>query len=555
MLAPVAVEGDGISGAQAGLEPLANGKTGNRWIVSLQFTEEADQQFIDISEQIKVLDQPRNQFAITLDSLVISAPSIQKDTTFAKGNGVQITSGEGTTDTRQWATTLSNQLSFGALPMSFNVDSKEQVSASLGSEQLQKGLIAGLFGLLLVILYSLYQYHALGLVTIGSLTIASLMTYGTILVLSWQMGYRLSLPGIIGFIVSIGITADSFIVYFERIRDELRDGRSVDLAVSRGWKRALRTILASDTVNILAAVILYLLAVGGVRGFAFTLGLTTFIDLIVVLMFTHPIVVLMTKMRFFREGHPASGLDAFALGSKTAVAYRKLTAEEKVELKEQEKLQRLEKKGALVGDKLKKKELKAAEKAKKQESKIQAAEYELEMRKRLALLKEGADAEDIANTNLTIAERKALREGKDLTKLVKNFERAAKSVTSDDFDDDLQESAADKIVKPVAKKAVKKTAKTTTKTAAKKTATKSAAKTTAKPATKKPAEAKATPAKSATKATPKKAATSTKKPTATKKPAAPKKAANAKTTPAKQSRPPKAAAKSTTTSTKAKEVK
>ncbi|MDR0951021.1 MAG: protein translocase subunit SecD, partial [Candidatus Ancillula sp.] len=419
MLGPVAVDGSGISKASSGLEPLSNGKYSSNWIVSLEFKEDADQQFIDISEQLKVLDSPRNQFAITLDGLVISAPQIDKDTTFVKGNGVQISGG--TDSSQTWANTLANQLSFGALPMSFKVDSKEQVSATLGSEQLQKGLLAGLIGLLLVALYSIFQYRALGLVTIGSLTIATVFSYGIILLLSWQIGYRMSLPGIIGFIVSIGVTADSFIVYFERIRDELRDNRSLDYAVQRGWQRAVRTILASDFINILAAVILYFLAVGGVQGFAFTLGLTTLVDLIVVTMFTHPIVQIVSKHRFFALGHPASGLSAYHLGAADAKQYVALTAEEKAQLKEDKKLAKEAKKAAKAERKALVSTTKTKSQARKQQAKIDKRAHDLEMAKRNALLKAGADEDEVVSAHLTIAERKALAEGKNPKDIAKTF--------------------------------------------------------------------------------------------------------------------------------------
>src|SRR5690554_2076296 len=196
--------------------------------------------------------------------------------------------------------------------------SQSEISATLGSEQLQKGLIAGLIGLILVVIYSLVQYRALGLVTVASLVLATVITYLVIALLSWVQGYRLSLPGVAGLIVAIGITADSFIVYFERIRDELRDGRTLQQAVERGWSRARRTILASDTVSFLAAVVLYFLAVGGVRGFAFTLGLTTVVDLLVVFCFTHPLLKLVSKTKFFASGHSWSGLDPRRLGVRSA---------------------------------------------------------------------------------------------------------------------------------------------------------------------------------------------------------------------------------------------
>ena len=220
---------------------------------------------------------------MVLDGLVISAPSLE--------SGVIISDGTAEISgsfTRESAASLANQLNFGSLPLNFKVQSEEQISATLGSEQLRMGLIAGIIGLILVVLYSMLQYRALGLVTVSSLVVSATITYGVITLLSWLYGYRLSLPGVAGLIVAIGITADSFIVYFERIRDELREGRVLGAAVERGWARARRTILASDTVNLLAAVVLYFLAVGGVQGFAFTLGLTTLIDVLVVFMFTHP---------------------------------------------------------------------------------------------------------------------------------------------------------------------------------------------------------------------------------------------------------------------------
>jgi preprotein translocase subunit SecD len=238
---------------------------------------------------------------------VVSAPAVQE----IIPNGQAVISGS---FTRTSAATLANQLSFGALPVSFQVESEQQISATLGSEQLQKGLIAGLIGLILVVIYSLAQYRLLGLLTVSSLVLAAIITYLVITLLSWLQGYRLSLPGVAGLIVAIGITADSFIVYFERIRDELRDGRALPASVEHGWARARRTILASDTVNFLAAAALYLLAIGGVRGFAFTLGLTTIIDLVVVFSFTHPMMEIISGWRFFGEGHRMSGLDPRRLG-------------------------------------------------------------------------------------------------------------------------------------------------------------------------------------------------------------------------------------------------
>ncbi|MGW6130613.1 protein translocase subunit SecD [Cellulomonas sp. NPDC055163] len=309
LLGPVEIEGTNIANATSGLEVTQTGATTNNWVVNMELDGAGTRIFRETTTRLQALSQPQNQFAMVLDGLVISAPSL--------ATGVIISDGKAQISgdfTRETAATLASQLNFGALPLTFEVQSEEQISATLGAEQLEKGLIAGLIGLGLVVVYSLFQYRALGLVTVASLVVAGVLTFGVIAVLSWTQGYRLSLPGVAGLIVAIGITADSFIVYFERIRDELRDGRTLQAAVDKGWERARQTILASDAVNFLAAIVLYLLAVGGVRGFAFTLGLTTIIDLVVVFLFTHPLMLLLARTRFFGEGHPLSGLDRRRLG-------------------------------------------------------------------------------------------------------------------------------------------------------------------------------------------------------------------------------------------------
>ncbi|MGI5186667.1 protein translocase subunit SecD [Promicromonospora sp. CA-289599] len=305
ILGPVEVDGTSITSASSGLRAGSNGTVTNEWAVQLELNNEGTEVFRETTSRLNTLETPRNQFAITLDGMVISAPSLSP--------GVVITDGRPEISgsfTRDSAATLANQLSFGSLPLTFEVQGQNTISATLGSEQLQRGLFAGLIGLALVVVYSLFQYRTLGLLTVLSLVVAGAMTYVVIALLSWGMGYRLSLPGIAGLIVAIGFTADSFIVYFERIRDELRDGRSLRLAVQRGWLRARRTIYAAKAVNLLSAVILYFMTVGGVRGFAFTLGLTTIIDVMVVIWFTHPVMELLAKVPFFRDGHKASGLSA-----------------------------------------------------------------------------------------------------------------------------------------------------------------------------------------------------------------------------------------------------
>lgn len=314
ILGPMEIPGTDIVSASSGIGTNSAGAPTGDYAVTINFNKEGTEKFREVTTRL--FNEHRadgtNRFAAVLDGLVTVAPGIQ--------NG-PIPTGEAqiTGDfTREEASTLARQLSFGALPITFEVQSEEQISATLGSEQLQKGLLAGVIGLLLVVGYSLWQYRGLALVTVTSLTVAGTLTFGVIALLSWIQGYRLSLPGVAGLIIAIGITADSFIVYFERIRDEVREGRTLGAAVDYGWERARRTILASDAVNLLAAVVLYFLAVGGVRGFAFTLGLTTVIDLIVVFWFTHPIMRVLIRTKFFGEGHKLSGLDPEHLGSNVA---------------------------------------------------------------------------------------------------------------------------------------------------------------------------------------------------------------------------------------------
>ena len=311
ILGPVEVAGTTIADATSGLITSSQGVSTGQWGVFITFDSTGTAEFAKVTERLFGFDPKtdvRNRFAIVLDGKVISAPTTQGIITDGKP---QISG----SFTQASAKTLADQLKFGALPISFTVQSNDTISATLGSSQLVSGLLAGLIGLILVVLYSVIQYRALASVTIASLVIAATITYLVITLLSWQQGLRLSLAGVAGLIVAIGITADSFIVYFERIRDELRDGRGLESAVEAGWKRAIRTVIASDTVNLLAASILFALAVGNVRGFALTLGVTTIIDLVVVSLFTHPILQLIARTRFFGEGHRFSGLDSQALGA------------------------------------------------------------------------------------------------------------------------------------------------------------------------------------------------------------------------------------------------
>jgi preprotein translocase subunit SecD len=312
VLGPVEVEGTDVADANAGTVTTSTGASTNAWAVNLKFTADGTTKFANTTGRLFPLADPKNRFAITLDGYVITAPTLQAVIT---GGTAQIT---GNFD-KNSSKALADQLKYGSLPIGFEVQSQENISATLGSEQLTSGLLAGAIGLLLVIIYSFFQYRGLAIVTVGSLLVAAVITYLMIALLSWRQGYHLSLSGVAGLIVAIGITADSFIVYFERVRDELRDGRSLGVSVESGWKRAIRTILVSDGVSLLAAVVLYALTVGNVRGFAFTLGLTTLIDLAVVILFTHPMLELLAKTKFFSSGHPWSGFDSKALGATSYV--------------------------------------------------------------------------------------------------------------------------------------------------------------------------------------------------------------------------------------------
>ncbi|MEJ6507510.1 MAG: protein translocase subunit SecD [Microbacteriaceae bacterium] len=308
ILGPVEVGGETIDDAVAGLVPGPQGSVTTEWGVFLDFNDVGTEGFRTVTERLVVLEGVRNQFAIVLDGKVISAPR----TLGAITDGNPQISGS---FTQESAVLLADQLKFGALPIGFEVQSAETITATLGLSQLQSGLLAGAIGLLLVVLYSLVQYRMLGLVTVFSLTTAFILSYFVITYLSNSQGYRLSLAGVAGLIVAIGITADSFIVFFERIRDELRDGRVLESAISAAWRRAFRTILASDAVGFLAAAVLFILAVGNVRGFAFTLGITTIVDLIIVALFTQPLMQLLGRTTFFSSGHSISGLDPRALGA------------------------------------------------------------------------------------------------------------------------------------------------------------------------------------------------------------------------------------------------
>jgi preprotein translocase subunit SecD len=272
------ISGEQIQDASSGLEQQRG-----EYVVDVQFKSDAANVWADFTAA-----NVGTQTAFTLDSQVVSAPAIQEA---IPGGRTQIT-GHFTADS---ARELANVLKYGSLPLSFESSEAETVSATLGLTSLRAGLIAGAIGLALVLLYSLVYYRVLGILTALSLVASGAMVFAILVLLGRYINYTLDLAGIAGLIIGIGTTADSFVVFFERIKDEIREGRSFRSAVPRGWARARKTILSGNAVSFLAAAVLYILAVGQVKGFAFTLGLTTILDVVVVFLVTWPLVFLASK--------------------------------------------------------------------------------------------------------------------------------------------------------------------------------------------------------------------------------------------------------------------
>ena len=309
LLGPALIPGNMVTRAQAAVP-----QNSVAYVVELQFNSQGGADFQTVTAHLASQTSPQNQFGIVLDGVVISAPSVGSEYSAGIAGGKAEISGS---FTQKSATDLANVLSYGALPLSFEVSSVENVSAKLGGDQLQAGIIAGLIGLALVLAYSILYYRGLALVVSLSLVIAGLLTWALIVLLGQSLGLALNLPGIAGAIVAIGVTADSFIIYFERIRDEVRDGRSLRTAIETGWIRSRKTILAADSVSLLSALVLFVLAIGSVKGFAFTLGLTTLIDIAVVFFFTKPLMTLLGRTKFFGEGHRFSGFEKEHMGTST----------------------------------------------------------------------------------------------------------------------------------------------------------------------------------------------------------------------------------------------
>ena len=312
LLSPTVIEGTQIKSADAVLD-----SQNNQWVVALALKDKGTDTFDTVTEALFAqlnTNKDASRFSIVLDGEVLSAPTTNEHFT----NGKSQISGDFTAKTSK---DLANSLKYGSLPLTFTLANSSAEGPSLAASQLEAGLIAGLVGLLLVVAYSLFYYRGLGLVVVASLLVAGTITYAMVLLLGKGMGFTLTLPGIAGLIVAIGITADSFIVFFERLRDEVREGKSLRLAVEAGWTRARSTILAADAVSFLAALVLFIFAIGVVRGFAFALGLTTLIDVFVVFLFTKPLVSILARTKFFGQGHKLSGFDAAHLG----ISGRKVT--------------------------------------------------------------------------------------------------------------------------------------------------------------------------------------------------------------------------------------
>jgi preprotein translocase subunit SecD len=280
LLGPEFLPGTDITDANSGYD-----QNRGQWVVNLNFNGPGGKIWGDFTSK-----NVNNQAAFVLDTQVVSAPTIQS--AILDGN-TQITG----QFNQKSAKDLADTLKYGSLPLSFGSSDATTVSATLGLASLQAGLIAGGIGLLVVFIYCLFYYRLLGILTILSLALSGVLVYGVLILLGRWIGYTLDLAGIAGLIIAIGITADSFVIYFERLKDEIREGRTFRSAVPRGWARARRTILASDGVSFLAAAILYIIAVGDVQGFAFTLGLSTILDLVIVYLVTHPLVALVSTSK------------------------------------------------------------------------------------------------------------------------------------------------------------------------------------------------------------------------------------------------------------------
>ena len=304
LLGPTVVSGQQVTNANAG---IPQGQL--QWVVTMDFDSQGARLFADATTQLSQ-GVPSQQFAIVLDGLVVSAPQVNEP----------IPSGQAQIDggsvgfTQESAQSLASVLKYGALPLALSIDSVDTVSPVLGGEQLRGALIAGALGMLLVAGFAVAIYRALSGVVVAMILLAAALTYGLLVLLGQSIGVATNLPGVAGAVVGIGMVADSFIIFFERIKDEVRAGRTVRSAVEVGWQRVRGTILISDGVQLLSAVVLFVLSIGAVRGFAFILGLATILDIAVTFWFAKPIMSLLVRTRYFGEGRRWSGLEPASIG-------------------------------------------------------------------------------------------------------------------------------------------------------------------------------------------------------------------------------------------------
>jgi preprotein translocase subunit SecD len=282
-LGPTRLTGQGVDEAKSRFSQ------GQGYAVDMNLNGDGETKFNAIAAESYPKSPPQNRVAIVLDGEVQSSPAFQEPS-FAGGN-VQI-SGNFSPDE---ASDLATIINYGALPVQLEELTVQNVSPTLGDDQLAAGIAAGVIGLILVALYMLVYYRLLGLVVIAGLLISGILIYALISYLGSSIGLTLTLAGVTGLIVSVGVTVDSYVVYFERLKDEVRSGRTVRASVDRGFVRSFRTIVAADLVSLIGAVVLYVLAVGSVRGFAFFLGVSVILDLVVAYCFMHPMVGLMAR--------------------------------------------------------------------------------------------------------------------------------------------------------------------------------------------------------------------------------------------------------------------
>ncbi|ODB80518.1 protein translocase subunit SecD [Micromonospora chalcea] len=290
------VLGTDVKNASAQLDQTSS------WVVSLNFTGKGQEKWTALTREAfnnegQACDQTalgqdgKCRVAVVLDNEIVSSPEIQGVLT----GDSQIT---GSFDNKT-ANALASQLRYGALPVTFEPQEQQNVTATLGDSHLKAGLLAAGIGMLLVIIYSFFYYRLLGSVIFLSLVLSALLVFGALVVLGRSIGFTLTLAGIAGMIVSLGVAADSFVIYFERLKDEIREGRSPRSAVPRAWIRARRTIISANAITLMSAVVLYIVSVGAVKGFAFALGLATVLDLVVVFLFRHPIMTMFARTRAF----------------------------------------------------------------------------------------------------------------------------------------------------------------------------------------------------------------------------------------------------------------